>query len=91
MKPTDSLSLSTHTDIDFSGKYPEADRKYSEAIQAGRLDNLENQNQLAPHTVYLNLTPPWINTFFPAGKQLLRVKLILIRPSYGLWIIEHGY
>ena len=34
----------------------------------------------------LNLTPPWVNIFFPAGKQLftrgevLRVKLILIRP-----------
>jgi hypothetical protein len=38
-------------------------------------------------TLRLNLTPPWVNIFFPAGKQLftrgevLRVKLILIRPK----------
>jgi len=37
-------------------------------------------------TLPANLTPPWVNIFFPAGKQLftrgevLRVKLILIRP-----------
>ena len=38
MKPKDSVSLSTHTDIDFSGSG-------QKSPPAGRLDNLENQNQ----------------------------------------------
>jgi hypothetical protein len=48
MKPMDSVSLSTHTDIDFSGKYSEAGRK---ARPRDASKKTKTKTKAATHTV----------------------------------------